>query len=100
MKNSENAFKIVSAETQYLPVSFKIKKVTQIYNYSKTFSSTRTILLFLSRYTKHAYDILSKKFIEDSVPITTTHETLKKAGILAENIHEMFSLHEVLAYWQ
>ena len=55
-------------------------------------------LLFLSRYTKHAYDILSKKFIEDSVPITTTPETLKKAGILAENIHEMFSLHEVLAY--
>ena len=72
MKNSENAFKIVSAETQYLPVSFKIKKVTQIYNYSKTFSSKRTILLFLSRYTKHAYDILSKKCIEDSVPITTT----------------------------
>ena len=29
-------------------------------------------LLFLSRYTKHAYDILSKK-IEDSVPITINY---------------------------
>ena len=29
-------------------------------------------LLFLYRYTKHAYDFLSKKLIEDSVPITTT----------------------------
>ena len=37
MKNSENAFKIVTAETQYLPVSFKSKKVTQIYEYSETY---------------------------------------------------------------
>ena len=98
MKNSENAFKIVFAETQYLPDSFKSKKVTQMYSYSKTFSSKKLFLLFLSRYTKHAYAILSKKFIEDSVPITTTHETFKKAGILAENIYEMFLLDEVLAY--
>ena len=49
-------------------------------------------------YTKHAYDILSKKFIEDSLTITTTRATLKKEGILAGNIHEMFSLHEVLVY--
>ena len=27
-------------------------------------------------------------------------EPFKKEGILAENIHNMFSLHEVLAYWQ
>ena len=27
MKNSENALKIVTAETQYLPVSFKVKKL-------------------------------------------------------------------------
>ena len=45
MKNSENAFKIVTAETQYLLVSVKSKKVTQIYNYSKTFSSKRTICI-------------------------------------------------------
>ena len=43
MKNSENAFKIVTAEMQYLPVSFKSKKVTQIDDYSKTFSSKRNI---------------------------------------------------------
>ena len=45
MKNSENAFEIVTAETQYLPVSFKSKKITQIYNYSKTFSSKITIFI-------------------------------------------------------
>ena len=45
MKNSENAFKIVTAETQYLSVSFKRKKVTQMYNYSKTFSSKRNIFI-------------------------------------------------------
>ena len=38
MKNSENAFKIVTAETQYFPVSFKSKKVTQIYNHTKKIS--------------------------------------------------------------
>ena len=38
MKNSENAFKIVTAETQYLPVSVKSKEVTQMYDCSKTFS--------------------------------------------------------------
>ena len=86
-------------ETQYLPVSFKSKKVTQIYNYSKLFSSKRNVLSFLSRYTKHAHDILSKKFIEDSVPIATTPETeFLREGILAGNIREIISLHEVLAY--
>ena len=42
MKNSQNAFKIVTAETQYLTVS---KKVTQIYNYSETFSSKRNVFI-------------------------------------------------------
>ena len=42
---SENAFKIVTTETQYLPVSFKSKNITQLYNYSKTFSSKRYIFI-------------------------------------------------------
>ena len=45
MKNSKNAFEIVTAGTQYLAVSFKSKKVTQIYNYSKTLSSKSTIFI-------------------------------------------------------
>ena len=96
MKNSENAFKIVSAETQYIPVSFKKKKSHKFITRHTVKHLVQKELFLLFLYTKHAYDILSKKFIEDSVPITTTPETLKKAGILAENIHEMFSLHEVL----
>ena len=100
MKNSENAFKIVTAETQYLQISFKSRKVAQIWTTVKYLIQKEIFLLFPSRYTKHAYDILSKKFIEDSVPITTTSETLKREGVFAGNIHEMFSLHEVLAYWQ
>ena len=31
-------------------------------------------------------------------PIATTPETLKREGILAGNIREIISLHEVLAY--
>ena len=94
MKNSENAFKIVSAETQYIPVSFKKKKSHKFITRHTVKHLVQKELFLLFLYTKHAYDILSKKFIEDPVPITTTPETLKKAGILAENIHEMFSLHE------
>ena len=78
MKNIENAFKIVFAESQYIPVGFKKKK-------SHKFKTRHTVkhlvqkeLFLLFLYTKHAYDILSKKFIEDSAPITTTPETLKK----------------------
>ena len=75
MKNSENAFKIVTAEMQYLPVSFKSKKITQIYNYSKHLVQKEIFLLFLCGYTKYAYGILSKKLIEDSVPITITRKS-------------------------
>ena len=63
MKNSENAFKIVTAETQYLPVIFKVKKS---HKFRTTVKRLLLLLLFLSRYTKHAYDILSKIIIEDS----------------------------------
>ena len=45
MKKSENAFKIVTAGTQYLPVSFKSKKITQS-NYSKTFICKRNIFYY------------------------------------------------------
>ena len=69
MKNSEHAFKIVTAETQYLPVSYKSKKK---FTTVEHLFQQEIFLSFLSRFTKHAYDILSEKFIEDSVPITTT----------------------------
>ena len=45
MKNRENAFKIVTAETRYVPDSFRVKKVTKNYNYSKSFGSKRNIFI-------------------------------------------------------
>ena len=86
MKNSENAFKIVSAETRYMLVSFKKKKSHKFITRHTVKHLVQKELFLIFLYTKHAYDILSKKFIEDSVPIKTTPETLKKAGILAENV--------------
>ena len=79
MRNSENALKIVTAETQYLPISFKCEKDTHIYNYSKTFriflfepsSKRNSVIISILGLQKLAYDSLSKKFTEDSDPITT-----------------------------
>ena len=59
----KNAFKIVTAETRYLPVIFKVKKT---HKFKTTGKHLLLFLLFLSRYTKQAYDILSKIIFEDS----------------------------------
>ena len=59
---------MTTAATQYILVSYK-----SICNWSKISSSKINIsLLFSSGFTKHAYDILSKKSIEDLIAITTT----------------------------
>ena len=63
MKNSENAFKIFTAETQYLRFVLKVKKSHKFITTVKHLVQKEIFVLFLSRYTKHAYDILSKKFI-------------------------------------
>ena len=83
MKNNENAFRIVTARHNIYRLALKVKKSRKFITKVKHLVQKEIVLLFLS------YDILSKKFIEDSVPITTTPETLKKnlLGIFMKCFH-------------